>query len=64
MLSSTTNHQSFKDHFGVNHVTAAQIWEYLQTTGVTADNLTVKKPKNKKDAEGSGLIVTLSRIFE
>ena len=26
-LSSTTNRQRFKDHFGVSRVAAAQIWE-------------------------------------
>ena len=47
-LSSTTNHQHFKDHFGVSHASAAQIWEDLQTTGVSAENLTVKNLKKRR----------------
>ena len=52
MLSSTTNHQNFKYHFVVGHVVVAQIWEYLQTTGVSAENITIKNPKPKKYDQG------------
>ena len=44
-LLSTTNHQRFKDCFGVIHVAAVQIWEDLQKTGVAADNITFENPK-------------------
>ena len=47
-LSSTINHHSFTYHFGVSNMVAAQICKDLQTTGVAAANLTVKKPKNPR----------------
>ena len=48
LLSSTTNHQRFKDHFGVSHVAAAQILKDLKTAGVAATNITLKKQKTPR----------------
>ena len=63
-LSSTTNHQSFKDNFGVSHVAEAQIWEDLQRTGVADANFTVNNTEPKKYAQGALLIVTFYRVYE
>ena len=43
---------------------AAQIWEDLQTTGVSAENLTVKNFLKKEDSQGAELIFTFSSISE
>ena len=45
-VTSKTNVQRFKDHYGVNPVIAAQVWRDLQTTTINRARLRVLKLDN------------------